>query len=196
MTERIVVRVPGPTIVVYPGISVARGPRGPSGPPGLPGPSGPPGPEGPPAASYYGAVARTSPGTVFDIVKDVYKSTGLTATLSDLASGFVRGESDPCGLKNISEKTLVVKFYASADQESGDNKVYGLKIAKNGQPIDATECRSHSGVGSRNFAKTVTGWIDVLEPDDEVSLFIANFSDNSNVVIQRCRLIAIAIDVL
>ena len=148
------------------------------------------GPQGPAAPALYGSIARVTSGTVAGVSPaGTYRTTGLTGTLGP-SEGFVRGTDDEMGLKNDSGKTLLMKFYGSADVQSGNNHVVGLKLALNGVAIDASECRSGTGQGSVNFAKTVTTWLVEVEDGDEVSLFIADFTGTADQTVQRCRLVA------
>ena len=147
------------------------------------------GPQGPAAPAYYGYLSRTTAGTVAGTTAGTYRTTGLTGTLG-LAEGFVRGTDDLMGLRNVSGRTLRREFYASADIQAGNNHVVGLKLALNGVAIDSTECRSPTGQGAGNFAKTVTDAILEVEDGDEVSLFVADFTGTAALTVQRCRLVA------
>jgi len=147
------------------------------------------GPQGPAAPAYYGSIARTVSGTVAGTTAGTFRTTGLSGTLGE-AAGFVRGTDDEMGLRNTSGRTLLMEFYGSADVQAGNNHVVGLKLAKNGVAIDATECRAGTGQGSVNFAKTVTNWLVEVEDGDEVSLFVADFTGTAALTVQRCRLVA------
>jgi len=182
------VTVPTPQVV-----EVSVGGRGPTGPPG---PQGQPGPVGPVAPVYYGQMSRTTSGNVTITQTGTYVTTGLTGTLDGQNDGIALGVNDPCGLRNTSDKRLLVRFYGSADLAVGNNHVVGLKLALNGIPIDDTECRSHTGVGAANFAKNVTSWMVSLNPDDEVSLFVADFTNPGTMTVQRCRLIGVSVTTL
>lgn len=154
------------------------------------------GPQGPLATPYYGQISRITSGTVPGATAGTYRTTGLTATLDGQASGFALGTDDECGLRNVSGKRLLVRFYGSADVAAGNNHVVGLKLALNGVAVDNTECRSGTGQGSVNFAKTVTSWMLAVDPDDEVSLFVADFTGTGALTVQRCRLVATAVTLL
>jgi len=182
------VTVPVPQVV-----EVSVGGRGPAGPPG---PQGQPGPVGPVAPVYYGQMSRTTSGNVTIAQTGTYVTTGLTGTLDGQNDGLVLGVNDPCGLRNVSGERLLVRFYGSADIAAGNNHVVGLKFALNGTPIDVTECRSHTGIGAANFAKTVTSWMVAVEPNDEISLFIADFTGGGTAAVQRCRLIGVSVATL
>ena len=148
------------------------------------GPQGPPGPSGP-----FGQMSRTTSGVVTGAAVGTYRTTGLVGTLDAVSDGFVLGTSDQLGLRNASGRTLVMRLYGSADIENGNNHVVGLKLAKNGVAIDATECRSATGQGGVNFAKAVTSWCVTMADGDEVSLFVADFTGTGDLTVQRARLV-------
>jgi hypothetical protein len=84
---------------------------------------------------------------------------------------------------------MTVRFYASADVDAGNNKRLGLKLALNGTAIAETECNAPTGQAA-SFAKLVTSWMIRMEPDDEVSLFLTNFTNTGNITVERARIIA------
>ena len=151
------------------------------------------------ALSYYiassvplvrGQANKMTDGTIDIVTKDVYVSTGLTATLdADTAYGMVLGTTDAFGLKNDSGATKLFSIYASIDATDGNNSTIGLKLAKNGTAIDNSECRAFTGTGAEE-AKLVTSWMVELDDGDEVSLLIANFKNTSDLVLKRGRIVA------
>ena len=151
------------------------------------------------ALSYYiassvplvrGQASKMTDGTIDIVTKDVYVSTGLTATLdADTAYGMVLGTTDAFGLKNDSGATKLFSIYASIDATDGNNSTIGLKLAKNGTAIDNSECRAFTGTGAEE-AKLVTSWMVELDDGDEVSLLIANFKNTSDLVLKRGRIVA------
>jgi hypothetical protein len=88
-----------------------------------------------------------------------------------------------------SRATKLFSVYGSIDATNGHNSTLGVKLAKNGTAIDATESRAFTGSGAQE-AKLVTSWIIELDSEDEVSLFIANHSGTSDLVLKRGRLVA------
>ena len=151
------------------------------------------------ALSYYiassvplvrGQASKMTDGTIDIVTKDVYVSTGLTATLdADTAYGMVLGTTDAFGLKNDSGATKLFRIYASIDAADGNNSTLGIKLAKNGTAIDNSECRAFTGTGAEE-AKLVTSWMVELDDGDEVSLLIANFKNTSDLVLKRGRIVA------
>jgi hypothetical protein len=147
--------------------------------------------------SYYidgvavrGQISKMTDGSISIATQGVYQSTGLTATL-DTATDYlmVLGTSDLFGLKNDSGATKLFRFYGSIDATAGNNNTLGIKLAKNGIAIDATECRAFTGSGGQ-LAKLVTSWMVELADGDEVSLMIANHSGTTTVTLRGGRLVA------
>ena len=167
------------------GISGTSGTSGVSGATGATGPSGIDGS----GTAYYGQVSRITSGTINILVAGTYQSTGLTGTLDSESFGIGLGTADTFAIKNITTESILVKIYGSADIEGGNNKVLGIKLALNGTPIDSTECNAPSGVGT-TFAKLITNWMIELAPNDEVALYVTNFSNSGNITLQRARLVA------
>jgi hypothetical protein len=152
---------------------------------------GPVGPTGAPGTSYYGQVFYTGGGTVTGLSGGAYQSTGLTGTLdASASSGIALGTTDGLAVKNTSGETALFKIFGSADIEDGNNKVLSIRLAKNGVTIPETQCNAPIG-SSLTFAKLVTNWIIELAPNDEVALYVANLTDNTNLEVQRARLVAI-----
>jgi hypothetical protein len=139
--------------------------------------------------TYYGQISKTTPSTINIVIDGVYQSTGLTGSLDVEAFGIELGTTDKFAIKNVSGETILVKVYGSADINAGNGKVLGIKLALNGLPIDNTECQAPTGVGT-SFAKLVTNWMIRMTPNDEVALFVTNFTNSGNVTLQRGRLVA------
>jgi len=150
--------------------------------------------------SYYidgvairGQISKMTDGTIDITTQSVYVTTGLTATLDgDTAYGMVLGTIDAFGLKNDSGTTKLFRVYGSIDATDGNNSTLGVKLAKNGTAIDASECRAFTGSGAQE-AKLVTSWMVELDDGDEVSLFIANHSGTSDLTLKRGRLVAVEV---
>ena len=141
-------------------------------------------------APVRGQLSRTTSGTIDIVSQGAYVSTGLEGALDTAtASGMVRGTADAFGLKNTSGATRLMRFYGSIDAADGNNQTLGVKLALNGTPIDATECRAFTGSGGQE-AKLVTSWMVSMAANDEVSLFIANHSGTTDIELRRARLVA------
>lgn len=149
------------------------------------------------ALSYYlegvlvrGQASRMTDGTISGLTQGTYVSTGLTATFdSSTAHGMTLGTTDLFGIRNTSGATRLMRFYGSIDAQAGNNQTLGIKLAKNGTPIDETECRAFTGSGGAE-AKLVTSWMISMAANDEVALRIANHSGTTNITFKRGRLLA------
>jgi hypothetical protein len=140
-----------------------------------------------------GQISKTTTGEIVITTIDTYVTTGLTATFdASTASGMVLGTTDTFGLKNNSGSTRLFQVYGSADVRDGNNLILGVKLALNGTPIDETECRAFTGTSGQE-AKLVTNWLINLEDGDEVSLFIANHTNTSNLELRRGRVVAVEV---
>lgn len=140
----------------------------------------------------YGQISRTSDGQI-SVSQGVYQSTGLVGALDSENSGLTLGTTDQLAIKNTSDRDLLVKIYASADIAAGNNAILGIKLALNTNPIDQTECRSHTGTGAANFAKLVTNWMIKMQPGDEVALYVADHTNTGTLTMQRCRIVATSV---
>ncbi len=153
---------------------------------------GPAGPSGAAAVMVRGQASKMDSGTIDIVTQGVYVSTGLTATFDTAtASGMTLGTTNAFAVKNTSGATKLMQIYGSIDAKtvSGNNKVLGVKLAKNGTAIDQTECRAFTGSGNEE-AKLVTNWMISMAANDEVALFIANHSSNVDITFSRGRLVA------
>lgn len=141
-------------------------------------------------ATVRGQLSRTTTGSITIATQGAYVSTGLEGTLdAATASGMARGTADAFGLRNTSGGARLMRFYGSIDAADGNNKTFGIKLALNGTPIDATECRAFTGSGGQE-AKLVTSWMVSMAANDEVSLMIANYSSTGDIEFRRGRLVA------
>ncbi len=141
-------------------------------------------------STRYGQVSRMTSATVNITTAGTYQTTGMTGTLDTVSvNGFALSTTNAFGLKNITDETMTVRFYASADVDAGNNKRLGLKLALNGTAIAETECNAPTGQAA-SFAKLITSWMIRMEPDDEVSLFLTNFTNTGNITVERARIIA------
>jgi hypothetical protein len=140
-----------------------------------------------------GQISRTTTGTVTITTAGTYVTTGLSGDFdTSTANGFIQSVTDQFGVKNNTDVTRVMRVYGSADARGGNNQIHGIKLALNGTPIDQTECRAFTGSSSQE-AKLVTSWVIRMEPDDEVTLFIANISTTDDIEIRRGRVVAVAV---
>ena len=139
-----------------------------------------------------GQVSKMDAGTIVIVTQGVYVSTGLTGIFDTAtASGMTLGTTNAFAVKNTSGATKLMQVYGSIDAKttSGNNKILGIKLAKNGTAIAETECRAFTGSGGQE-AKLVTNWMISMDANDEVALFIANHSDDVDLSFGRGRLVA------
>lgn len=137
-----------------------------------------------------GQASRMTSGSITNVTQGTYKSTGLAATFDNgSALGMALGTTDLFALKSTSSGTRLFRFYGSIDADTSNNETLGIKLAKNGTPINETECRAFKGSGA-NEAKLVTSWMIPMQSGDEVALFITNHSSSSNITLKRARIIA------
>lgn len=124
----------------------------------------------------------------------VYADTGITAVFdASVARGTIAG-SGGFSIKSISPYTRFFSVSAAIEIErtlSGTNDI-GIKLAKNGVPIDETEIQENTSQG--NPAYLTTTWVIELENLDEVSLVIANMTSTNSVQFNRGRIVATTID--
>jgi hypothetical protein len=143
--------------------------------------------------TYYGQVGKQSQSTITISTAGAYQSTGITATLDTLAnSGISLGTTDAFAVKNTSGETRVFQITASMDCLTAADAAIGIKLALNGTPIDASDCRAWAV--EDYTAKLVTTWLIELDDDDEVALFVANHTDTANVTFIRGRVVAATVN--
>jgi hypothetical protein len=139
-----------------------------------------------------GQASKMDAGTITITTQGVYVTTGLTGIFDTAsASGMTLGTTDTFAIKNTSGATRLMQIYGSIDAKtaSGNNKVLGIKLAKNGTALDQTECRAFTG-SAGDEAKLVTNWMISMASGDEVALRIANHSGTENLSFRRGRLVA------
>jgi hypothetical protein len=131
--------------------------------------------------------------TVAVAAAGTYYPINTAGTLDpDATFNMVAGTTNATGVKNDTTQARTVVFVATYDGKCGNNNAMGLKLALNGVPIDATECRSFAGGGGQ-VGKTMTQWIERMEPGDEVSMWAANIDTTDDLEIERFKLLAHAV---
>ena len=131
--------------------------------------------------------------TVTITTAGVYVPINLAGTLdADGTFNTVAGTVNASGLKNDTDQARTIMFVVSSAASGADNDAVGLKLAVNGVPIDATECGSFTGPSGRANEMS-TQWIQRVEPDDEISLWVANLSSTTNLSVERFKILAHAI---
>ena len=131
--------------------------------------------------------------TVAITTAGVYVPINIAGTLdTDATFNMTAGTTNATGLVNDTNQARTVVFIATYDGKCGNNNAMGLKLALNGTPIDATECRSFGGATGQ-VGKTMTQWIERMEPGDEVSMWAANIDTTDDLDVDRFKLLAHAV---
>jgi len=131
--------------------------------------------------------------TVTITTAGVYVPINLAGTLDvDGTFNTVAGTVNASGLKNDTDQARTIMFIASCDVSGANSDAIGFKLAVNGVPIDATECRSFTGP-SAEAGKLLSQWIQRVEPGEEISLWVANIDGTTNLSVERFKLLAHAI---
>ena len=148
----------------------------------------PPGADGD-GTAYYGQISRQTTGTVAVAAANTYYPIDLPGVFDAANSyGMVTGTTEDLALKNDSGETQLFTVIGSADVRSSNNQVLGLRLAVNGTPIAASECRVTTG--STNYGKLLSQWIVELDDGQEVSLHVANFNNTTTIQVDRAKLVA------
>ena len=130
---------------------------------------------------FYGVQTEVTINTT-----GVYVDLPFTGTLNDLSVGAASVDSK-LGLKNVSPKSYIVQVKGTADVEAkGSSKEIGLRLVKNGVSINGGECRAT--VSNNTIGKLHSFAIVEVEPGDEVTMQIANFTNTSNPDFERGRI--------
>lgn len=139
------------------------------------------------AVHVRGQASYTNTGTVSIPGQGTYVSTGLTAIFdSTTAYGISLGTTDSFGLKNTSGSSQVVSVTAAVDAHAGNNQIIGLRLAKNGVGIAASECRSFS---SQSDVPLIVTWLVNLAANDEISVQVTNHDSTTALTIKRGRIV-------
>lgn len=136
---------------------------------------------------------RQTTGTVTITTAGTYYPINLSGSMdTDASFNMQSGIVNATGVINTTDQARTVVFVATYDGKCGNNNAMGLKLALNGAPIDATECRSFAG-STGQVGKTMTQWIERMEPGDEVSMWAANIDTTDDLEIERFKLLAHAV---
>ena len=132
-------------------------------------------------------------GTVTVSAAGTYYPINIAGTLDpDATFNMTAGATNVSGLVNDTNQARTIVFIATYDGKAGNNNAIGLKLSLNGVPIDATECRSFGG-STGQVGKTMTQWIERVEPGDEVAMWAANIDATDDLEIERFKFLAHAV---
>ena len=135
---------------------------------------------------FHGLVYYATETEVTINTTGVYVDLPFTGTLNDLSVGAASVDSK-LGLKNVSPKSYIVQVKGTADLEAkGSSKEMGLRLVKNGTSINGGECRAT--VANNTIGKLHSFAIVEVEPGDEVTMQIANFTNTNNPDFERGRI--------
>jgi hypothetical protein len=134
---------------------------------------------------FHGFVYYNTQTEVTITTAGTYVDLPFTGTLGE-AQG-VESVTGKLGLKNVSLKPYWVDVTATADFEAkGSAKELGLRIVKNGASLDGAECRATVATGY--IGKLHSFGTVLVEPGDELTMQIANFSNTNNPDFERGRM--------
>ena len=135
---------------------------------------------------FHGLVFYSVETEVTITTAGTYVDLPFTGTLNDLSVGAVSAVGK-LGLKNVSQKPYIVEVTGTADVEAkGSAKEMGLRLVKNGSSINGGECRAT--VANGRIGKLHSFAIVEVEPGDEVTMQIANFTNTNNPDFERGRI--------
>ena len=135
---------------------------------------------------FHGLVFYSVETEVTITTAGTYVDLPFTGTLNDLSVGAASAVGK-LGLKNVSQKPYIVEVTGTADLEAkGSSKEMGLRLVKNGVSINGGECRAT--VSNNTIGKLHSFAIVEVEPGDEVTMQIANFTNTSNPDFERGRI--------
>jgi hypothetical protein len=139
--------------------------------------------------AFFGQISRQSDGTVTVAATSTFYAIDLAGTVDTAnANGVVAGVLEDLALKNDTGETLLFTVIGSCDVTSANNELIGIRLAVDGVPIAATECRAQTG--TNNYAKLLSQWMVELAPGEEVSIHIANFSTTQDITVKRAKVVA------
>jgi hypothetical protein len=135
---------------------------------------------------FHGLVYYSTQTEVTINTTGVYVDLPFTGVLNSESVG-AGSVASKLGLKNISQKTYLVEVTGTADLEAkGSSKEMGLRLVKNGSSIDGGECRAT--VANGFIGKLHSFAIVRVQPGDEITMQIANFTNTSNPDFERGRI--------
>ena len=141
------------------------------------------------------SMVANSTATTIAVADTYYKMLGTTTLDSSTDSEITSPASNR--LTYTGATTRIFQVVASADcqvADGGTPKDVGIKIAKNGTPIDATEASGYTTVkGSLTMIKCRTSWMIELAQNDYIEIFLANIDTTDSITAVNARLTAFAL---
>jgi hypothetical protein len=117
---------------------------------------------------------------------------GLTGTLDAAVSVDVAAAgANKFGLKRTAEDKAWCQVIATADVAGTSNKRIAIQLAVNGVPVAESEC--NITITPTTIGKLHSMYLFELDEDDEVTVFIANKSNQQTISIERARMTLFAV---
>jgi len=154
------------------------------------GPAGPTGPAGADAPQFRGVAYRTTTGSIdfSGVSTGTFINSGLDGTLDSASPvGTSLSTAGSFGLKRTASGSSWAYVVATADMSPTNKTRFGIKLALNGTPIDATEC--NATVSNNDVGKLHSMYLMELEQNDEVTVYFANYTDTSSADVERARIV-------
>jgi len=154
------------------------------------GPAGPTGPAGADAPQFRGVAYRTTTGSIdfSGVATGTFINSGLDGTLDSASPvGTSLSTAGSFGLKRTASGSSWAYVVATADMSPTNKTRFGIKLALNGTPIDATEC--NATVSNNDVGKLHSMYLMELEQNDEVTVYFANYTDTSSADVERARIV-------
>jgi len=147
------------------------------------------GPAGPGGVPFRGVAFRTSSGEVdfAGVTIGEFIESGLTGTLDAAASvDAVAAGAGKFGLKRTRVGTQFCQVIATADTAGASTKRVSIQLAVNGVLVPESQC--DITITPTTIGKLHTMYLFELDEDDEVTVFIANKTNQQAVNIERARI--------
>ena len=152
---------------------------------------GPVGPTGPPTSNLPRAQISILSNTTATVITTIntYVQAGVVGVLDDATDiDFTALNTGKFGVKYVGTETKTFWIFALGELADGNNKMFAMRLAKNGTSIAASESQGHTGTAGAEAA-IVTTWMVSLATNDEMSIMLANVSNTDDLTIKRARLV-------
>lgn len=136
---------------------------------------------------FQGYVYTEAPATINIINTSEWVDLPYTGTL-DATSVGLESVAGKLGLKNVSKKKYLVRVQATYDGKSlGPNEEMALQLVRNGTKIPGAECHA-TGTANGVIAKLHSYAHVWMEPEDEITMQAANFTNNGDIGFERGKM--------
>lgn len=138
---------------------------------------------------YYATVYTLTQQTLTITTQSTYQPLNVTTIEATRKLGMEKSLTRPFAIRNISFEARLFEVSADIDVSGASGNEYRIALAVNDVVLPETAQSSRNGTHKTIFTK----WLVALRPGDEVGVHVANFTNTSNIVVDRGRLIAYAI---